>query len=48
MILQKKGSDSEDSFDDDFDDSFVSSAPKREGTGRRAATKVYFCEDEFS
>lgn len=43
-IFQKKGSDSEDDFDeDDFENSFTSSPPKREGTSRRAAaTKVNY------
>lgn len=41
MDLQKKGSDSE-SFDDDddFEESFKASPPKREVAGRRAASKV--------
>ncbi|XP_055299060.1 DNA topoisomerase 2 isoform X3 [Sitodiplosis mosellana] len=37
---KKKGSESEDSFDEDnFDDDSFTSPPKREGSGRRAATK---------
>ena len=42
-VLQKKGSDSEESFDEDsFNDDSFTSPPKREGSGRRAATKVHF------
>lgn len=42
MYFQKKGSDSDGSDDDDFDNSFSTSEspPKREAPGRRAATKV--------
>lgn len=42
LELQKKGSDSEDDFDeDDFENSLSNaSPPKREVTSRRAATKV--------
>lgn len=42
MNLQKKGSDSESlDDDDDFEDSFKASPPKREVASRRAATKVF-------